>query len=387
MNEEMVKAFEQMRDNYNPLTRQEKKEEGNFIPSNEPSDLFNAADDIFTCLDEKPTSWIVDGIVAENSITLYHAEPKTGKTLTALSIALSVALGADKWAGREIKKNCPVIWINSDMSTAGIKRYIPPLVRGILPAAYTDPQNKYALSNQFKLVTRTTWHDMNISTLDLSHTNTKETDGKPNAYQSLVSMVKRINGGNKNTPVLLVLDSYNTLSGVKSEIDPAQNGESFKPLKDLNDMGCAIIYIHHNTKGTETYRGTGAISSNADIRIGLTKDEKTGVLTLNFHEGHCAEYTSLFLRPSFDGDTWRLYAVDSAEAKPSLEQLIIDYVRDNPACKKSDVDKNVAGQKSKKADILSDLIVRGRIKEQSSGKRGGGKVLYLMDESAVKPLF
>ncbi len=61
-------------------------------------------------------SFIVKDLFSENSVNFLSGEEGCGKSLLAMNLAISIAIGAGKWLGYEIKKNGKVLYLNNELA-------------------------------------------------------------------------------------------------------------------------------------------------------------------------------------------------------------------------------------------------------------------------------
>lgn len=99
--------------------------------------ILNAADDVRTvdvlaALSEElpPVPWIADGWLGEGDLIIFGGEWASGKSLIALDLAISVALGIP-WMGRvPIAKQGPVLYVDEENNARNVARRLSRMIRG-----------------------------------------------------------------------------------------------------------------------------------------------------------------------------------------------------------------------------------------------------------------
>jgi AAA domain len=180
------------------------------------------SNELISWMKENPRSWLVEGVIAEGTVGVLGASAKSGKTWSALDLAVAVATGG-KWLGRfPVSKQGPVI--------------IYPGESGGAPFAQRLEAVQYAVNVDQVTNVFCSENIPNISNLiDLA------------VIREQVRLIK---------PVLVILDSvYLAIPEVDTK-NIASVGAALYPLQQIcSEVGAALMLTHHwNEKGT----GNGA---------------------------------------------------------------------------------------------------------------------------------
>jgi hypothetical protein len=167
-----------------------------------------------------PVPWIADGWLGEGDLVMFAGEWASGKSLIALDLALSVAIGIP-WMGRiPITKRGPVLVVDEENNARNITRRIARMVRGrnLDPDQAADIPLRYLSKNHLRL----------------------------DAPAGLGTLRKEIEG---HRPILVILDSLIRFHGA-SENDNTEIAALFAqaivPL--ATQYGCAFVVLDHMRK-------------------------------------------------------------------------------------------------------------------------------------------
>ncbi|KEF41872.1 MAG: hypothetical protein ER33_08980 [Cyanobium sp. CACIAM 14] len=275
-----------------------------------------------------PEEYLIPGFLRRPSQVLLHARGGVGKTDTALALAKAIGRG-EVLNIRGLDVQCQkgnVLWISGDQSETRLALQL--LKHDINPSQADD---------WFHLVTE--WK------IDL-----------PSVFTDLIKQVK---------PALVVIDSLSAVSDIG---DVSENeGAYAAPLYSMARRNgaesapggfpsCAIVWIHHNTKSGDSFRGTDRILNAVDeswelfqpdeqqeeefgpnarvLKIGKSRYDRSGDRLL-VERDHNLTYTLRDLTPTL----WRQGRLRNGDLDPSgvvLEVLrgaeegwlTLDQVRD-----------------------------------------------------------
>ena len=216
------------------------------------SELLVPAPEFLSHQDEE-IDWIVDRIIQRGASGFFAANPKVGKSWSALGLALSLALGRP-WLGFSVQRVRTALITRED--APGLTRWrMWRLLRGLgeTEAELADWLyiNSREQSKQFKLA-------------------------NPEQLAAMTAALQHFR------PEVVILDVFNVMHSTEEN----DNSEMRKILDRVeairNDIGCAFAIVHHFGKDkerrlTERMRGASATAGFAEWVIGLrfASDSKT----------------------------------------------------------------------------------------------------------------
>ena len=193
-----------------------------------------------------PLTWIVQGLLAASSLNLLVGNPGTKKTLTALDLAVCVALGKP-WLGRPVTQ-APIVYVDEE---TGISR-----LWGRMNAVLTAHQGGYD----------TPIHYVSLGNYDLR----AEADAEELTNRALSFDAR-----------LIVFD---TLSGIMRGGDE-NSVTSVQPLlyhlRRMAEYCQAAILILHHTNRLGGFRGSSALAAAVDLLL-ITQSDPGDTL-IRFH--------------------------------------------------------------------------------------------------------
>ena len=167
--------------------------------------------------------WVMRGWIPQESITLFHAQGGTGKTLFVQHLIKHIASGTD-WAEYKVEKPGGVLYLQTDTAPKQLKEWLKQsdMIGRDLPIKY-------------------------------------HLDWRIECMAQLYQWIK------KDRPALVVIDS---LASVNKDNTVEENHVNFaKPLLQMRDiareLGTAFFLIHHSNAGNQV-RGTKALRNAAD---------------------------------------------------------------------------------------------------------------------------
>ena len=208
----------------------------------------------------QPPRWYVEDLIKEDTITIIHAAPKSGKSYVMGHLALSLASGAAEWLGMKTNfpKDARVAWLDADMGHYGALHRLDQIANGIEDGY--DP----ALFDRLFIFTPETYKQFGIGKFDL-FTGT--------SIDELILFVEQ------NNVKLLFIDTLAQVRGASNENDAGDMTRVFNRLKEIRDTtGCSIVGVHHSKKdqigdGKATARGSSVIYAEPDTILHLVKDK------------------------------------------------------------------------------------------------------------------
>ncbi len=190
--------------------------------------------------------YLIKNLISENSLNILMGEEKCGKSLFAMNLALSVAIGAKEWLGFEIMKHGKVLFLNNEVTAVDFYRRFKKMVER-LPVA-GDVSN-FLVPKEIPSIDEC-WNTLNETC-------------------------------EKEKPCLIVLDCL-YFAHNKDENDSSDMKALMRQLLSLRDKyGLAIVVIHHTKKGSryqkmhnDQMRGSNVFGGSADLTIQIRRSSK-----------------------------------------------------------------------------------------------------------------
>jgi hypothetical protein len=202
-------------------------------------------------------------ILAEKEVTLISAEPKAGKTLISQTIAMHIATGLDL-AALKVADQRPVIYFALESQTA-IRKRMEAWFMHHDPDGDLDLKERmqmYVYEGGLNLLDEAVRQDIanRLAATELWFKEQHHTD----SLGAIVidTLTKAMPGGDQN--------SVEDTSAVFDVIERIRATGLVTP----------VVIIHHNTKGTQSPRGSGNIQAEPDTLLTVAKNADTGQLNM-----------------------------------------------------------------------------------------------------------
>lgn len=185
---------------------------------------------------ETRKEWVIPGMLGIGEVMVIHADTKVGKTQLATQISFAIATGGEIF-GRKVSKGA-VLYGAFEKSRVTKKRFRAQqkLSGGIQPpvAIFSGVVNLMGKEDADRIIAAT-------------------------AEMSSRLRVR-----------LVVIDTLNRASGGVDENAAGPMGQVFNELTRIADeVGCAVIVLHHNAQGKTKMRGSSAVPASADVLMSL----------------------------------------------------------------------------------------------------------------------
>jgi hypothetical protein len=212
---------------------------------------------------EPPTVWALDGMIKIPSVAMVVGKPESHKTNGLMDICASIVKGVP-WVGIETRKY-PVLWIDMDNSGGTTRMRLRAM------------RKHYGWTNEDPFYYMT----LDPGTVDLSGSH------RAQAILKLEGWVEQTGAR------VVVLDCFASISGDVDENTTAA-GRVVAALRELsNKRDCAVIIVHHSTKGDNggTYstadkiRGSGAINGALDSAMLFDRKEHSNQVVVKCAKG------------------------------------------------------------------------------------------------------
>jgi hypothetical protein len=231
---------------------------------------FDQIPDIMT-MEIQPLNWLVDGMIARNTMTLLTGTDGTAKTLLAQKMAISVASGAD-FLGRRCQP-APVLYLDYENPDFAVRERLDLMAGGPIAG----------------LKVWGTWL----------------ADQPPQIGNELLLAIA------KETKPLIIVDPFLYAHGADENSSTEMSGV-MQCLRYCAAAGGAVIIIHHpaKTEGS-TGRGSSAIKGAVDVAYLQEMSDETGLITLTCTKNRFGERHCVTIRPDYDEGSFTV--TDSAQ--------------------------------------------------------------------------
>ena len=190
----------------------------------------------------------MEELFEEETLIEWFGMTSHAKSLVLMDLCLSMTRGPVKWCGRKILKPGPVVWINADGG------------RGITKRARAWRE---ANGGEFQYPFRTYMGAVRL-----------------NRHDEITALLDDL----KRWPIPPALIVFDTLSRCIPGTDENLQG----PMTLVTDechrlklgLGATIALIHHTDKSGERDRGSSVVKNEADYVFRVSKDEATGIITV-----------------------------------------------------------------------------------------------------------
>lgn len=222
-------------------------------------------------------SWVVEGLLARGSVTLFASDPKCGKSTILRNLARAVSVG-EPFLDMDTSES-RVLYVTNDEKTGSIARHVGRMRGG--------------------------WGDV-----------TFRTRTRPTLAMNLARTRSWI--GDEGPRSLVVVDTLARFlqnNEAKSTDDYSLNVRSIGAIGDLADeTGCAFVLVHHHNKSQTSVTGHRILGSQGifgavDDVLHLTRDASSDVRRMFAETGRYVTMTNeLFL--AYDEATHRVTRLD-----------------------------------------------------------------------------
>lgn len=328
------------------------------IPTETEIHVFNplTLDDI---LYTPKLDFITDNFIVRNTVNVFYAPGKTGKTFTCLHYGMCMAKGIP-FLGMETHLNRNIGYLNLDMFRGGFNDRIKQVMRGFNPNITTDEMA--FLMNRIKILDREEIRRANGNIPNFFD------------YKYLDDLKFYINA---NDIEFLFIDTFSRIragSAENSNDDMAtvlQNAEEF-----FTPLQCTSLFIHHTGKDGNL-RGAQAIIDNAEFVFGLKKVNGSNKHLKLFSD--TPRYTDTFefdIYPEFKECTNEETGASYADAyflttidPDTKDTAIVDFLKthENPWMSKTNLAKAAGGNYEARRREVDSLYAQNILTRQKSG--------------------
>lgn len=345
------------------------------IPQNvEPDRAQNEDEDedeyhVFTplTLDEilttPPLDFLTDNLIVRNTVNVFFAPAKTGKTYLCLNYAVSMAMGIP-FVGMEnhLKRN--VGYLNLDMFRGGFNDRVKQVIKGFNPNA----TNEYisGILDKLKIIDREAIRGAG------GHLPNFFKEQYLNDLKNFIVT---------NNIEFLFIDTFSRIRGGSAENDNDDMGATLQNIeKFFTPLECGCLLIHHTGKDGKL-RGASSIIDNAEFVFGLRKVNGSNKHLQLFSD--TPRYTDVFeldIYPVFEqvtnedtgasrADSYFLTAVDPDADSNVYAQAVSKYLKEHGNTWMSK--KNIAYHADGNYDLLrkevDEMFAQGKLERVKSG--------------------
>lgn len=205
--------------------------------------------------DAQPARYLVDGLLEEDAHGILGGASMTYKTFKALRLAYSICSGKP-FAGREVYKTGAVVYVCGEGQGAVSRRFRALLLKHGRPK-----------------------HAIHLITSGV-------------AFNDTPSMAKLLETIKPLKPVLVIFDTFASLSGGIEENSNSEVGAALNAVRDMCRVaGASSLIVHHFGKNAEQgFRGASAFTNNVDFafmahRRGADDSKQSGLTCHKMKDG------------------------------------------------------------------------------------------------------
>ncbi len=295
-----------------------------------------SASDLVLNYKKNSNKWIVENLIPENGITFIAGNPKSGKSLIGLHIALSIIHGT-KAFGAFNTQQMKVLYIPKE-----------------------DSQS---------IVAERLLHQTSLNNFHFCYQGNFSID-TPHGQEQLIALENEIK------PDVIIFDSYRRfISG--NENDSEVTNKSHSLFKSLLNKGVkSIIVIHHINKPRENFSNPQMLRGSSDLWAMLDSlifiEKKNEIIKLTHEssrvsktvEPFCIQFTFPPLNFSF---------LSQDKKVPNKKELVISYIEE--MLKEKPMSQIEIITKIKKTHHVGETTIKNAIKNMSLSKQGNKYLL------------
>jgi hypothetical protein len=284
-----------------------------FDDSPEKIRKFDQIPDIMT-MDIPPIDYLVDGIVARGTITLWTGSDGTAKTFLAQKMAVAVATGS-QFLGRRCQA-APVLYLDYENPSFAVRERLDLMAGG--PIA--------------NLKVWGTWLEQQ----------------PPQIGNELLLTIA------KETKPLIIIDPFRYAHGAE-ENDSTEMMGVMQCLRFCAAAGGAVVILHHpaKTEGS-TGRGSTAIKGAVDVAYLQEMSDETGLITLKCTKNRFGERIIVTVRPDYDEGIFEV--TDSPRFTKRADELekLRKIITDQPGQSQSSICTTAGMMKARCGRLLKE---------------------------------
>jgi len=234
--------------------------------------------------------WLVDGMIARKTITLWTGSDGTAKTFLAQKMAIAVASGGS-FLGRRCQRS-PVLYLDYENPSFAVRERLELMAGG--PIA------------------------------DLKVWGTWLEDQPPQIGNELLLTIA------KETKPLIFVDPFLYAHGADENSSTEMSGV-MQCLRYCAAAGGAVVIIHHPAKTEGSMgRGSSAIKGATDVAFLQEMSEDTGLIKLACTKNRFGERHSVTIRPNYDAGTFEVADSPQFTKRGADLETLRKIIEENP---------------------------------------------------------
>jgi hypothetical protein len=264
-------------------------------------------------LEIPPIDYLVPGLIARNTITLWTGADGTAKTFLAQSMAIAVATGG-YFLGRKCQSS-EVLYLDYENPSFAIRDRLDLMTGGqALPGLHVWG----------------TWLEQQ----------------PPQIGSELLLTIA------KESRPLLFIDPFRYAHNAE-ENDSTEMMAVMQHLRYCATAGCGVVVLHHPAKAEgSTGRGSSCIKGAADVAFLQELSDESGLIALKCTKNRFGETHPITIKPNFDQGTFEV--TDSPEfTKRTVEsEKLLKIIVDEPGLSQNSIYKKAGMKKSRLVELL-----------------------------------
>ena len=298
-------------------------------------------------LEDRPRAqqWMVDTLWSEQAVGIVGGEPKCGKSLLALDLAVAVATGVPCLRRYRPTGSGPVLLFAAEDAGHRVRKRL----QGIAHAAATP------------------FDELDIAVIDVPTLRLDQRSDR----QRLQETVERI------APRLLILDPLVRLHSV-DENAVAEVAPILGFLRELQRrFETAVLLVHHARKSGgsrpgQALRGSSELHAWGDSNLYLRRRDKKIVMTVEHRDARGLNDIELELVDDGHGPAFRLHRKAADEDRPepaTVEQRIVRAIAQaEKPLSKAQIRSRAAARNARVVAAIEKLTQEGRIERAPKGR-------------------
>lgn len=236
-----------------------------------------------------PRKYILDGLIEDETITLFAGKEKIGKTYVLMHMALSMA-AERPWLEMQTMTDAKgkILWLDFDMNRNTTLRRMNEITNGIEES--WNVREPHLFDNFFMMDAK--------SFRDAGYSDKVQFFDESDAVRGLREFII------SNNVKVCFIDNLVQIEGSAQENSSNDIQKVFSGVKQLRDeTHCAFIIIHHTTKDGFRGRGSSDIFGETDLNLQLDQAEDKDKLLLKTDGARNAAGQDIGMLKRFD---WRI---------------------------------------------------------------------------------
>jgi hypothetical protein len=267
-------------------------------------------------IEEPEPTWIVDGIISDQMMSIFWGDSGCGKTWVCLDMIICVSIGAD-WIGKKTIQSNALI-IDEESGKRRLKKRIRRIMEG---------------------------HDAGIDSPFYFRTMKRMDIRDKIQLEDLKFFIKE-----KNIKLVLIDALMEIIPGADENATKEMN----PPLMNLRELieqtGVSIVIIHHAGKlESSSFRGSSAIKGAVDLMIKITKEkEDNNKIKMETTKVRDVENFKLNAEMNFSEESFYLSENTNPEKLQKKEMTkikkeLLSYIFKNSDCPTHEIIPNILG--------------------------------------------